>query len=81
MWEWYDLFGFSCLAEDYDEYNNNYQNNRNNALSTISGAGAGPNGLSRKQEILVRSAIKYWVERHKHIVRFVCVAEWGKYYE
>lgn len=30
-----------------------------------------PNGLSRKQEIMVRSAIKYWVERHKHVVRYV----------
>lgn len=28
-----------------------------------------PNGLSKKQEIMVRSAIKYWVERHKHVVR------------
>lgn len=31
--------------------------------------GVGPNGLTKKQEMLVRSAIKYWVERHKHIVR------------
>lgn len=31
--------------------------------------GVGPNGLSKKQEMMVRSAIKYWVERHKHIVR------------
>lgn len=30
-----------------------------------------PNGLTRKQEIMVRSAIKYWVERHKHVVRYV----------
>ncbi|XP_041972175.1 odorant receptor coreceptor [Aricia agestis] len=30
-----------------------------------------PNGLSQKQEILARSAIKYWVERHKHVVRLV----------
>lgn len=30
---------------------------------------ANPNGLSKKQEIMVRSAIKYWVERHKHVVR------------
>lgn len=28
-----------------------------------------PNGLTQKQELLARSAIKYWVERHKHIVR------------
>lgn len=28
-----------------------------------------PNGLTKKQEIMVRSAIKYWVERHKHVVR------------
>ncbi|XP_018396655.1 PREDICTED: odorant receptor coreceptor [Cyphomyrmex costatus] len=33
--------------------------------------GVGPNGLTKKQEMLVRSAIKYWVERHKHIVRLV----------
>nr|AWW05228.1 odorant receptor co-receptor [Corythucha ciliata] len=33
--------------------------------------GVGPNGLSKKQELLVRSAIKYWVERHKHVVKFV----------
>ncbi|NP_001303637.1 odorant receptor coreceptor [Cimex lectularius] len=33
--------------------------------------GIGPNGLTKKQELLVRSAIKYWVERHKHVVRFV----------
>lgn len=31
--------------------------------------GANPNNLSRKQEAMVRSAIKYWVERHKHVVR------------
>nr|BBB06436.1 olfactory receptor2 [Samia cynthia] len=30
-----------------------------------------PNGLTQKQEMLARSAIKYWVERHKHIVRLV----------
>lgn len=28
-----------------------------------------PNGLTQKQELLARSAIKYWVERHKHVVR------------
>ncbi|XP_035719556.1 odorant receptor coreceptor-like [Vespa mandarinia] len=33
--------------------------------------GVGPNGLTKKQEMLVRSAIKYWVERHKHVVRLV----------
>ncbi|XP_014224691.1 odorant receptor coreceptor [Trichogramma pretiosum] len=31
----------------------------------------GPNGLTKKQEMLVRSAIKYWVERHKHVVKLV----------
>lgn len=31
--------------------------------------GNNPNGLSQKQEMLARSAIKYWVERHKHVVR------------
>lgn len=34
-----------------------------------SGTGVGPNGLTKKQELMVRSAIKYWVERHKHVVR------------
>lgn len=33
--------------------------------------GNNPNGLSKKQEMMVRSAIKYWVERHKHVVRLV----------
>jgi hypothetical protein len=33
------------------------------------GGGVGPNGLTKKQELMVRSAIKYWVERHKHVVR------------
>lgn len=28
-----------------------------------------PNGLSNRQQTMVRSAIKYWVERHKHVVR------------
>ncbi len=28
-----------------------------------------PNGLSSRQQMMVRSAIKYWVERHKHVVR------------
>lgn len=31
--------------------------------------GNNPNGLTKKQELMVRSAIKYWVERHKHVVR------------
>lgn len=30
-----------------------------------------PNNLTQKQEMLARSAIKYWVERHKHVVRYV----------
>lgn len=34
------------------------------------GTNPNPNGLSRKQEMMVRSAIKYWVERHKHVVRY-----------
>lgn len=34
-----------------------------------------PNGLSRKQEMMVRNAIKYWVERHKHVVRWVWVID------
>lgn len=32
-----------------------------------------PNGLTQKQEMLARSAIKYWVERHKHIVRYIYI--------
>lgn len=32
--------------------------------------GKGPNKLTTNQEVLVRSAIKYWVERHKHIVKY-----------
>uniref|UniRef100_A0A182YQJ4 Odorant receptor coreceptor n=1 Tax=Anopheles stephensi TaxID=30069 RepID=A0A182YQJ4_ANOST len=35
------------------------------------GRNGNPNGLTRKQEMMVRSAIKYWVERHKHVVRLV----------
>ncbi|XP_058062808.1 odorant receptor coreceptor [Anopheles bellator] len=35
------------------------------------GRNGNPNGLSRNQEMMVRSAIKYWVERHKHVVRLV----------
>lgn len=35
--------------------------------------GSNPNGLTKKQELMVRSAIKYWVERHKHVVRWVTV--------
>nr|WIG65270.1 odorant receptor co-receptor [Hippodamia variegata] len=46
---------------------------RSGALQSfgIGGGGVGPNGLTKKQELLVRSAIKYWVERHKHVVRLV----------
>lgn len=32
--------------------------------------GKGPNKLTTNQELLVRSAIKYWVERHKHVVKY-----------
>nr|QXE93250.1 odorant receptor 24 [Eucryptorrhynchus brandti] len=48
-------------------------NFRSGALQTFGqgGGGVGPNGLTRKQELMVRSAIKYWVERHKHVVRLV----------
>lgn len=44
---------------------------RSGALQTFGqgGGGVGPNGLTKKQELMVRSAIKYWVERHKHVVR------------
>uniref|UniRef100_A0A2C9MDB2 Odorant receptor n=1 Tax=Culex quinquefasciatus TaxID=7176 RepID=A0A2C9MDB2_CULQU len=34
----------------------------------MNGEKGNPNGLTRKQEMMVRSAIKYWVERHKHVV-------------
>lgn len=45
-------------------------NFRSGTLQTFGGGGGvGPNGLSKKQELMVRSAIKYWVERHKHVVR------------
>ncbi|CAH0713566.1 unnamed protein product, partial [Brenthis ino] len=40
-------------------------------LQTFGQQNNNPNGLSQKQEMLARSAIKYWVERHKHIVRLV----------
>ncbi|XP_069691382.1 odorant receptor coreceptor isoform X2 [Periplaneta americana] len=40
-------------------------------LANVNTGNVGPNGLTKKQELLVRSAIKYWVERHKHVVRFV----------
>ena len=40
-----------------------------NPVGTMNGIG--PNGLTKKHEMLVRSAIKYWVERHKHIVRYI----------
>lgn len=43
---------------------------RSGNIQDFSG-GIGPNGLTKKQELMVRSAIKYWVERHKHVVRFV----------
>ncbi|KAB0791625.1 hypothetical protein PPYR_03425 [Photinus pyralis] len=46
---------------------------RSSALQSFNagGGGIGPNGLTKKQELMVRSAIKYWVERHKHVVRLV----------
>lgn len=50
---------------------NGFRNSGPLAMVDHSTTIVGPNGLSRKQEILVRSAIKYWVERHKHVVRFV----------
>nr|ACD40044.1 odorant receptor [Phyllotreta striolata] len=48
-------------------------NFRSGALQNFGqgGGGVGPNGLTKKQELMVRSAIKYWVERHKHVVRLV----------
>lgn len=41
------------------------------APTTLQNFGYNPNGLTKKQEMMVRSAIKYWVERHKHVVRLV----------
>nr|WKW84791.1 odorant receptor coreceptor [Nephotettix cincticeps] len=60
------------LGADENELNNRYNNEYNPfpALHLRPG-GVGPNGLSKKQEMLVRSAIKYWVERHKHVVKHV----------
>nr|UEP53743.1 OR2 [Phthorimaea operculella] len=40
-------------------------------LQNFGNNGTNPNNLTQKQEMLVRSAIKYWVERHKHVVRLV----------
>nr|BAG71418.1 olfactory receptor-2 [Diaphania indica] len=40
-------------------------------LQNFGSNGNNPNGLTQKQEMLARSAIKYWVERHKHVVRLV----------
>ncbi|KAL1114879.1 hypothetical protein AAG570_007703 [Ranatra chinensis] len=48
-----------------------YSGFRRHPVSMVGNGGVGPNGLSKKQELLVRSAIKYWVERHKHVVKFV----------
>nr|AIX97139.1 olfactory receptor 4 [Rhyzopertha dominica] len=63
--------------EDLKGYYNTHQelggHFRSGALQMFGqgGGGIGPNGLTKKQELLVRSAIKYWVERHKHVVRLV----------
>jgi odorant receptor len=38
-------------------------------LQNFNGKDSNPNGLTKKQEMMVRGAIKYWVERHKHVVR------------
>ncbi|XP_063388574.1 odorant receptor coreceptor [Cydia fagiglandana] len=40
-------------------------------LQNFNSPNPNPNGLTQKQEMLARSAIKYWVERHKHVVRLV----------
>lgn len=39
------------------------------ATYAIDEANIGENVLTKKQQLYVRSAIKYWVERHKHVVR------------
>lgn len=44
-----------------------------NGMNGGNGMNGNPNGLTKKQEMMVRSAIKYWVERHKHVVRWVKV--------
>ncbi|CAH0549251.1 unnamed protein product [Brassicogethes aeneus] len=77
----------NLIENDYNEKNNDDLNLkgiystrqelgghfRSGALQTFGqgGGGVGPNGLTKKQELMVRSAIKYWVERHKHVVRLV----------
>ncbi|XP_076288426.1 odorant receptor co-receptor [Lasioglossum baleicum] len=66
--------GDNMLDMDLRRIYNNRQdftaNFRTNAGGQYNGT-IGPNGLTKNQEMLVRSAIKYWVERHKHIVRLV----------
>lgn len=71
---------FPCLISE-NEKNSNYDLNISAIYNTKSDWGAqyrapttlqnfsNPNGLTKKQEVMVRSAIKYWVERHKHVVR------------
>ncbi|KAF5284268.1 hypothetical protein FQR65_LT00269 [Abscondita terminalis] len=60
----YDLSGVYSTGQ---ELGTHY---RSAALQTFNGGGGGigPNGLTKKQEMMVRSAIKYWVERHKHVI-------------
>ncbi|XP_075218711.1 odorant receptor co-receptor [Lycorma delicatula] len=60
----FDIRGIYSNQNDYSDFQSTAR------VTSISG-GVGPNGLSKKQELLVRSAIKYWVERHKHVVKYV----------
>ncbi|XP_017785109.1 PREDICTED: odorant receptor coreceptor [Nicrophorus vespilloides] len=70
---------YNNMKQDYKGVYNTQQemgvNYRSGALQTFGpggmNGGIGPNGLTKKQEMMVRSAIKYWVERHKHVVRLV----------
>lgn len=63
-------FNFRGVYNTQNEMGGGF-NFRSGALQQFgeNGGNVGPNGLTKKQELLVRSAIKYWVERHKHIVR------------
>ncbi|XP_023716643.1 odorant receptor coreceptor [Cryptotermes secundus] len=64
-----DSEGIRAIYSNQHDFSNFRLNT--GTLANVNSGSVGPNGLTKKQEILVRSAIKYWVERHKHVVRFV----------